>query len=130
MFFTTLVDAKIDEEVKEKVLLSKEKLGNVQDTLFQLREDLSELQTENENLKKQLSEYEEWNNIKNSYSLTQTKGSAIVYEYKHEPKHYICTNCFNNKETQILQDTKSSDGSFSCPKCETSFYINRKEKKN
>lgn len=122
--FTSIIDSKIDIEVKKQIEISKEKLGSVQDTLFHLRNDLADLQTENENLKKQILEYNEWNNISNDYTLVETKGSAVVYEYNKDPKHYICPNCFNNKERQILQNKKDSNGSFLCSKCESIFYIN------
>lgn len=92
---------------------------------FQLREDLAQLQTENEILRKQVSEREEWNEKKNRYSLIQTMGSAIVLEYNEKPQHYACPNCFEKKEIQILQDQKSDKGYFNCSNCETKFLINQ-----
>ncbi|WP_279485805.1 hypothetical protein [Aeromonas veronii] len=47
-----VLDAKVDSEVSEKIQASIEKLGDVQDTLFYIREELLSQQEEKERLKK------------------------------------------------------------------------------
>ncbi len=88
--------------------------------------ELSQLQTENHELKEKLNATEDWKTKLAEYELNQTQGGAIVYRSKNEPRHYICPNCLNKKEVQILQRRGDSmSGDFWCPGCDKSFPIER-----
>lgn len=103
-----------------------EKAGAVQDSLFHLREEAMRLQTENHELKEKLKAAEDWKAKIAEYELKQTEGGAVVYEFKGEPRHYICPNCFNKRELQILQGRKDSmSGDLSCPGCNKDFPVKR-----
>jgi len=61
---STLLNAKIDAEAKQRVSDFIEKLGSVQDALFYIREELIKVQDENQNLKVKLKNLEEKLQIK------------------------------------------------------------------
>lgn len=124
-----ILNTKINAAAKEKINEALEKLGTVQDSLFNLREELSKLQTENYELKEKLKTAEDWNDKVTKYELKQTAGGAVVYRFKAEPKHYICPSCLNKREIQILQDRRIKAGVFYCPGCGKRFPINREERR-
>ena len=111
---TTTID-KINDAVK--------KVGEAQDTLFNLREELFKLQEENNLLRKQISDQSLWAERINKYELFQTNGGAIVYKAKSGVEHFACPNCFEKKEIQILQDRRVMSGDFDCPGCGKSFPV-------
>lgn len=119
-----ILSAKIEAAAKEKISEILEKLGGVQDTLFYLRDELSQLQTENYELKEKLNVAEDWKARLAEYELKETQGGAVVYCFKGESRHYICPNCVSKKEVQILQHKRDSlSGNFHCPGCDKSFPI-------
>ena len=121
-----ILSAKVEGVAKEKINEAVEKLGTVQDSLFYLREELSQLQTENHELKEKLKAAEDWKAKLAEYELKQTEGGAVVYGFKGEPRHYICPNCLNKKEVQILQGRKDSMSSnLRCPGCDKDFPVKR-----
>lgn len=120
---TTLFDAKVDSEVKPKVLEAQAKLGEVQDALFMLRERLSELQQERDLLRQELAGAKDWQNQVNKYELHSTQGSSVVYKYKSEPEHFACPSCFNKHEVHILQDNRVMAGTYKCTGCGSNFPI-------
>lgn len=120
-----ILSAKIEAAAKEKINQILEKIGPIQDTLFYLREELFRLQTENAELKEKLKASEAWEKKLAEYQITKTPGGAVVYQFKGEPKHYICPSCLNKKEVHILQDRRVMSGSFDCPGCGKGFPVNR-----
>ena len=125
--FSSILDAKIDAGIKQKINSAMSQLGSAQDTLFSLREELFRLQSSNDELRKQLSSLESWQNVAGQYDLTKTSGGAVVYKYKAEPAHYACPSCYNQKQIQILQDNRTISGKYSCKGCNAEFPIDPKE---
>ncbi|HBT96540.1 MAG TPA: hypothetical protein DEB25_02280 [Desulfobulbaceae bacterium] len=121
---TTLFEAKVDEQAKLKIQKAQRMLGEVQDALFQLREQNSKLQQERENLRAKLAEAETWQTKADKYELAQTPGDSVVYKYKEQPEHFACPSCFNKREIQILQDgNKEYSGTYHCPGCKMSYQV-------
>lgn len=120
---TSLFEAKVDAEARPKILEAQGKLGEVQDALFVLRERLSELQQERDDLKAKLADAETWQTQVDQYELTMTPGSAVVYKYKGLPDHYACPSCFNKHEVHILQDNKVMAGTYRCTGCGANYPV-------
>lgn len=120
-------DLKIEADSIGKINEAVKKVGEAQDALFQLREELFRLQEENNSLKNTISDFSLWEDKIAQYDLVKTVGEAIVYKYKAEPEHYICPSCISKKSIQILQDTKTMSGSFSCTGCGGSYPIKIEE---
>lgn len=125
--FRAFIDTKVDAEVKPEILAALEKLGNAQDTLFSLRDELFKLQATNEELRKELAISQSWEEISSKYQLTKTSGGAVVYESNSGLNHYICPSCYNLKQIQILQDNRSNSGKFRCTGCNSEYPIELKK---
>jgi regulator of replication initiation timing len=118
-----LFELKVEAEVKDQVDEVLSKLGEAQDTLFTMREELFRLQAENNTLQSQLNESTKWDEKFASYQLEKTIGGAIVYKSKFEPEHFACPSCIENKGIHILQDKRTRSGEFSCSNCQAKFPI-------
>jgi len=125
---TTLFDAKVDADARPKILEAQSKLGDVQEALFVLRERMSELQQERDDLKNELANAHAWQAKSDQYELNPTAGSAVVFRYKGQPEHFACPSCFNKREIHILQDNKVMSGTFKCTGCESNYPVKEQSK--
>ena len=110
-----------DDKVEIDNALSK--LGDVQDALFTLREELNRLQTDNASFSKQIADSETWKTKLSEYELAKTSGGAVVYKYKGEPEHYSCPSCISKEVIEILQDNRTKTGRYRCVGCKAEFPI-------
>lgn len=120
---TVLFDAKVDSEAKPKIIEAQQRIGEVQDALFLLRERLNELQEERDQLKAELARAQSWQSEAERYELASTAGGAVVYRYKNQPEHFACPSCFNKHEVHILQDNKVMAGTFKCTGCGSTYPV-------
>lgn len=118
---------KIESEARTRIADALEKLGSAQDNLFELREELFRLQTENDGLRRELKDHEGWEALAIKYRLQETAGGAVVYEFTEAPKHYACPSCFTKRTIQILQDRRVMSGDFGCPGCKATFPVDRQD---
>jgi len=121
--FSAILQLKIDNESMLRVNEALRSLGDVQDNLFALREQLSELQSKNQELIQRLAERERWEQKLSGYKIEQTPGGAVVYVSIHEPSHYACPSCTSKQELHILQDSRDMAGMFQCPGCNFRFPV-------
>ena len=128
--FQGLAGLKIDVDSLAKIHDAQLKLGSVQDTLFQLREELFTLQNEKQELTRQLDVQNAWKNQLSEYSLFAAPGGATVYVSSAEPVHYICPSCINKKEIHILQDSRTTSGKYRCTGCEQEYPIKPRQDPN
>jgi regulator of replication initiation timing len=120
--FQTVLGYKIEADTQTKIAESMAKLGATQDTLFELREELYRLQTENEKLRSDLKAHDDWDAQKTKYPLTETVGGAVVHESTFAPKHYACPACFARQIILVLQ--RQNDSSFvHCPACKVAYRV-------
>ena len=120
----SLYESKVEADAKEKIDEVMSKLGEAQDTLFSMREELFRLQSENESLKKKIAEADSWDSKLSEYKLTETSGGAIVYKFTGTPEHFICPSCVSEKTIEILQDNRTYSGKYRCVGCNAEFPIN------
>ena len=121
-------DAKVDAEAKPKVLEALQKLGDAQDALFALREELFSLQEANNVLRQQIAESKSWQTKADEYELTKTRGEAVVYRFKGQPEHFACPSCFNAKAIHILQPNRTMSGKFRCTGCGSEFPVDPQQR--
>ena len=122
----SVYDSKVEADAKEKIDAVMSKLGEAQDTLFSMREEMFSLRSDNEALKKKITEFESWDNKLSQYELNKTTGGAVVYKFIGEPEHYICPSCVSKKHIEILQDNRTYSGKYRCVGCGAEFLINPK----
>jgi predicted RNA-binding Zn-ribbon protein involved in translation (DUF1610 family) len=121
--FSALLQLKIDNASMLKVNAALRSLGDVQDSLFDLREQLSQLQSKNQELTQKLAERERWEKKLAGYKLEQTQGGAVVYVSVKEPMHYACPSCVSKEQLHILQDCRVMAGTFECPGCNFKYPV-------
>ena len=121
---SAFLETKIESESRARVAEVLSKLGQAQDALFELREELFKLQSENESLRRQIGQFESWDKTLSGYSLAKTAGGAVVYVSKGTPEHYACPSCIAKRELQILQDNRTYSGKFRCTGCKAEFPVN------
>jgi hypothetical protein len=124
--FTSFTDLKIEADSIGKINEAVKKVGEAQDALFLLRDELFRLQEDNNTLKSTIKEFNSWEDKLAEYELVKTSGEAVVYRFKAEPEHFICPSCVSKKSIQILQDNKTMVGTFRCVSCDA-FYPIKKE---
>ena len=124
---TAAFEAKVESEVKPKILEAQTRLGEIQDTLFALREQLSQLQDDKRDLQAKLDQAEAWSERLKQYELIKTIGGAVVYQFKGQPHHYACPTCINKKEVQILQDNRTLSGKYRCTGCKNEFPVDPRQ---
>jgi len=117
------LETRIEADSRARVADVMSKLGQAQDTLFELREELFKLQSENEGLRRQIGQFESWDKTLSNYALEKTAGGAVVFAFKGTPEHYACPSCIAKRELQILQDNRTMSGKFRCTGCNAEFPI-------
>ena len=121
--FTNVAGLKIETDTIAKINDAVKKVSDAQDALFEVREELFRLQDENNNLKKQITEQNEWNSRLENYELVKTPGGAVVYKSKQGTEHYICPTCKEKREIHILQDNRTISGKYRCVNCKAEFPV-------
>jgi hypothetical protein len=116
-------NAKVDSEVQAFKLELGERLGKAQDTLFNLREKMADLQEENAALKKAAAERDEWNSKEAEYERFQAPGGAWIYRSKTAPSLLACPICIAQKRLTELQPKSQHSGQMHCLVCEKAFQV-------
>jgi len=115
---STLLNAKIDAEAKQRVSDFVEKLGSVQDALFYIREELIKVQDENQNLKAKIKNLEEKLQIKEK--LTYEKSYYWLNDNGAKSGPY-CQRCYDVKNNLVHLQGGQND-TWWCYECKVNFY--------
>jgi rubredoxin len=83
--------------------------------------------SENDQLRQQLKDQENWESQKSQYRLENTERGAVVYVFTGTPKHYACPSCIAKQTVHILQDERLNAGTFECPNCKYVYPINPRQ---
>lgn len=113
-----LLNAKIDSDAKQKVSEVVEKLGNIQDTLFYIREELIKVQDENQNLKTKIKSLEEELQVKEKLTFDKSYYWLNEEDTKKGP---FCQRCYDVNHILVhLQNGKNDI--WYCFECKATFY--------
>jgi hypothetical protein len=81
------------------------KVSSVQDSLFEAQSELFRLNEENQKLRQQIREQEDWKVKEAEYKLTETAGGAVVsVSISGSPQHFACPSCMSKRNIGVLQD--------------------------
>lgn len=121
-----------ETDVKLAIVDILRQLLDAQQATLVDRELMTQLRAENDDLRKQLAEKDDWAVDRSRYQLTQSALGAFTYDLKHcesasEPSHRLCTTCFENGKKSILHvKAKHSGGEIvSCHTCKTDLTLSR-----
>jgi hypothetical protein len=120
---TDLGNTHTDNKVRDPLNDAAKKLGDAYATLFNMRDELFQLQDSNRLLQDEVKKHTDWQITTEDYQLDQCAGGAMVYKYTKEdkPNHYLCPNCFADQEKRVLQDMDC--GTYKCIKCGNIFQV-------
>lgn len=110
-----ILQLEIDIRVREKIIDWLLKMNDVQDTLFRL-------QSEVEDLRKQLKDKEMFEKDLSEYSIEETPGGATVLVH-NTLRRFACPSCRNNLKIEILQPLSTFSGIYRCPGCKNEFRV-------
>jgi DNA-directed RNA polymerase subunit RPC12/RpoP len=122
-----LVGINTTVEVNAKALELQRALLSAYGDALSAKETQSALTDEIRELKRQLSNNEEFAADMKRYKLDTPWPGSVVYALKEsmsngEPAHYLCANCAQRKQKSILQCVPSIQNftAFACPNCRAS----------
>ncbi|MDK4711091.1 hypothetical protein [Rhizobium sp. CNPSo 4039] len=112
-------------QVRDKVIEMQGLILNAQSSAMTAQTQLFEVFHENSELKKKVSEVEEWKATADRYKLVDFGGDTFAYELKAEaangePIHRLCPVCFGKRSRSYLQHqgiTASRQDLFRCLPC-------------
>lgn len=118
-----LYEAKVDADVKEKAREILDKLGDAQDVLYALREELLRMQGENADLRRQIGEADRWASQVGEYTMMAAAGGAMVLHHNTVPGLFACPACASARKLVPLQDLRNRAGTYVCPGCKAHYPV-------
>lgn len=119
-----VMGAKIDYEVKEKVLAIQQSLIEAQQSMLTMQQALSDANQRTRNAEDALMAANDWTQEKERYKQFAPYTGTLVYAVKNSEAHgdlphYICANCYQRGNKAILSFEKLQDGFFAlkCTAC-------------
>jgi hypothetical protein len=120
---TDLSKSHTDSKITDPLNEAAKKLGDAYATLFSMQTELFQLQESKLALQDELKQHTDWQITGKDYQLEKALGGGMVYKYTKEdqPNHYLCPNCFQDKQKRILQEAAS--GYYQCVHCTVMFSV-------
>ena len=123
--FNTMRDAAKALKGMNDAVVRNEAVIDLQGKILTAQEEFSALLEEVRSLKAKLTQFEDWETVKQRYELKEIKEfySAAVYSLKEgvqpsEPMHYLCPDCYQHRKKSILQNCRSGSASgLECNQC-------------
>jgi ribosomal protein L37AE/L43A len=112
-----LLDSKISSEAKTRVNEALEKLGNVQDTLFYIREELIKTQDENHTLKENVRELKQKLDEKGKVKYSKPSYWVVEGDAKDGP---FCQKCYD-VDNKLVRLQGGNNDEWHCKSCEAYY---------
>lgn len=124
-FTQFVLQSKVDNAVREKAIEFQSDVILLQSSIMSLQSDYQKLFEENEALKNRLREADNWSAEADKYELAALSPGIFVYSLRasedgNAVTHWLCTNCFEQREKSILQNEGNHIGGgtiYRCPRC-------------
>jgi predicted RNA-binding Zn-ribbon protein involved in translation (DUF1610 family) len=107
----------------------KEAISGIQDSLLDVQSKLLAAQAQYEQLadakrqaEQKLTSYEKWDTESARYALKEIVSGIFVYALKPdqangEPVHWLCPNCFQERQKSILSKPRVDNLNYKCNRC-------------
>lgn len=121
-------------EIKQQASQLLSVVLDLQSDIFNLQSKYDDLIKHRNELESIIKSYDDWESIKKDYSLLEIERGYFVYSqndnYKgSEPKHWLCTNCFEKKIKSILIiKNPGYYDDYVCPNCKNTFALRESNK--
>jgi TolA-binding protein len=114
--------ANLVKKTKDKNVASE--LIAIQTQVNQMQQDIFELQNENYELKKQISEFDNYKEIEKR--IARNNGDAADYTDENGNSYVICTTCWDNNRKIVQAKQWGSKIEFHCGVCKAPrFKVNK-----
>jgi hypothetical protein len=114
----------LDNKTLEIVNEARQKVLQVQGDILEAKRQMLEITSENEELRRQIKAYDDWEKQKAQYRMVTTENRAVVFEsVDNSPKHFICPKCYEDRKRIILQ--ARNEYWLSCPDCKNTYSVNQ-----
>jgi hypothetical protein len=113
-----------------KDIETKQAISDIQDSLLDVQAKLATAQSQYEalsevkqQLEQKVMEYEKWDSEAARYKLTEIAPGIFVYALKpdhtaSEPSHWLCPNCFHQRQKSILSKSAVDYINYKCHRCQ------------
>lgn len=126
-----ILKSKITDAVRDNSIQLQSALIDLQTAILSIQAQNHELLNENNRLKQQLIDLKNWETEAAQYELQQVAPGVLAYALKSAPEkatppHWLCANCYQNKEKSILQQGRGigpMGTPLDCPRCKTHLRI-------
>jgi hypothetical protein len=116
-------DAKVDADVQAARIAVMDQLGKAQDTLYDLRDELFRIQSENEELKRTAGSSAKWDETFAQYEFVQSPGGAYAFRSRTDANLFACPTCMHDKRVSALQPRGAMPSNRWCLVCEKSYTV-------
>lgn len=126
---TFLLKAKLGSDVAQKAIELQSTIIALQTAMLTAQAQIQGLTTENDQLKKQLADVENWNAEAAKYRLKEVTSGNFAYvlnedQTRTQPNHWLCVYCFHRQQKSILQKNNTIPShwwKYDCPTCKNSI---------
>ena len=111
----SLFELKVDTTIIEKLNLLSREIQALYGSNLELQQKLASSIAEKNDLRKELTRFEEWEDQKRRYKLYQPWANAIVYaitesKSNSDPPHWLCAKCFEERKRSFLNSRMAKSG--------------------
>jgi hypothetical protein len=111
-----------DVEVMQAVSGVLDSLLDAQSKLLSAQAEYEKLAEVKRQLEQKIMEYEKWDAEVARYKLQEIAGGIFVYALQSdraagEPIHWLCPNCFNQRQKSILTKPVVDNTNYKCHRC-------------
>ena len=112
-----------DVETKEAISSIQDSLLDVQSKLLTAQAQYEALSEVKRQLEQKIMEYEKWDAEAVRYELREIARGIFVYALKAdhtsgEPVHWLCPNCFQQRQKSILSKPAVDYANYKCQRCQ------------
>lgn len=111
-----------DSEINVAVIDLQQTILELQSKIIEIQAKYDELAASKEEVAAKLTRYEDWERQAARYQLHELVQGIFVYTLKPgqemgEPAHYLCPNCFQDRQRSILHKPSASHTNHVCDRC-------------
>jgi len=115
------IDARDESKRREALAELNSAFADVQARHLAIIQNQLTLLEEKEALKKQIADYDKWEEESARYALGEIAPGFVAYVLKldhapGEPAHWLCATCYKDRQTSILHPDSNGSKTFVCPR--------------
>ena len=130
-FTKAVIESKTSAALREQAITFQFSIIEIQTALMEMQSQYQSLLQEKDDLKQQLIDIENWQAESANYELKEVSSGAFAFALKADksgsaPSHWLCANCYQNKQKGILQRVGHigpMGTMYLCPRCDAKIFV-------